>query len=158
MSGFVGAALPVNIDRGSSQRLNWMNFRPETLFMSPSTDAIASFETMYWPRGGGLIGDSFGDTFLLEPVWWSDYDEASGDASRYGFVGVSRDVNGTPIPGVTLKLFLTADDVKQDTTTSDNNGAFLLNTVYYPNAHYIKSHKAGTPDVDGITVDTLIAT
>lgn len=88
---------------------------------------------------------------------WEPWAEPGGASSRFGFVGVTRDQWGSPLRGCTVKLFRTSNDVKLDETVSDaNTGAFLLNTAYYPDAHYIITVKAGSPSVQGITVNTLI--
>jgi hypothetical protein len=94
---------------------------------------------------------------VLASLSWAAFDQTAGAAARYGFVGVSRDQYGSPLGGCTLKLFRTSGDTLLDTTTSDaTTGAFLLNTAYFPDYHYITCHKSGSPDVDGITQNTLI--
>lgn len=157
MSGFIGAALPTNgrIEE-SDQRLNRMDFVAERMFADIWCIGGASFETPWWPRCGGFIGDQSLDIGLLEASWWGEFDQAGGAASRFGFTGITRDANGTPVGTCTVKLFRTADDQLLDTQVSDPSGNFLLNTPYYPDAHYIVAHKSGSPDVDGVTQNTLI--
>lgn len=158
MSGFVAATSGVQMIGLQDLRLNRMDFQPERIFADVWAIATASFETPWWPKGGGFIGDGGVDVGLLEAAWWGEYDQAAGAASRFGFVGVTRDANGTPVASCVVKLFRTADDLLLDTTTSDVSGNFLLNTAYYPDTHYIYSHKSGSPDVDGVTTNTLIGT
>lgn len=158
MSGFIGAAQP-RISHGEQDlRLNRMDFLPERLFADVYAVATSTFETPWWPRGGGFIGDGASDVGLLEAVWWGEYDQAAGAASRYGFVGVTRDQYGSPIGACVVKLYRTSDDALLDTATSDPSGNFLLNTAFYPDFHYIVAHKSGSPDVDGVTQNTLIGT
>ena len=156
MSGFVAATSGVQMIGLQDLRLNRMDFLPERLFADVMSIAVAPFSGPWWP-GSGLMGDLGVDVGMLEASAWGEYDQAAGAASRYGFVGVTRDQWGTPVGSVTCKLFRTADNSLQDTTTSNaTTGEFLLNTYYYPDAHYIVCHKSGSPDVDGASVNTLI--
>lgn len=162
MSGFVAATSGVQRIGLEDLRLNRMDFRPSQglgLF-DECIGAIApgSFETAWWPKGGGFVGDGGIDVGLLEASWWGEYDPAAGAASRYGFVGITRDALGTPVAAVTVKLFSTSGDTLLDSTISGPDGAFLLNTPYYPDAHYMVAHKSGSPDIDGASVNTLIGT
>lgn len=118
-------------------------------------DAVASYATPFWP-GAGFVGDSGDVPVQAEYSQWAPYEPVSGDSSRFGFVGVTRDQYGSPIGGCTVKLFRTSDDLLLDSTTSDPSGNFLLNTAYYPDAHYIVARKSGSPDVDGVTNNNLV--
>lgn len=159
MSGFIGAAQPVASHGREDIRLR--RDRPNDEIFSEVTSAIAPalYTSDYWPRSG-LVGNLGLDVSILERTTpWKFPQPYGGAASRYGFVGVTRDQYGTAIPSCVAKLYRTSDDSLQDTTTSDaTTGEFLLNTFYYPDAHYIVAHKAGSPDVDGASVNTLIGT
>lgn len=160
MSGFVAATEGVQMIGREDLRLNGPDFILIGAIFIDGISAVApcTFESEWWPKGGGLVGDGGVDVGILEAAWWGEFEPVAGAASRYGFVGVTRDANGTPVASCVVKLFRTADDVLLDTTTSDPSGNFLLNTPYYPDAHYIYSHKTGSPDVDGVTPNTLIGT
>lgn len=161
MSNFIGTAgtaLPWTTLRASDERLNAMDFQPEAEFADIWAIAEASYETEWWPGGGGLLGALGDDAPLLEGTWWGFIDQASGAESRFGFTGITRDQYGSALPGCTVKLFRTADDVLLDTAISDANGSFLLGSAYYPDQHYIYTRKAGSPDVQGVSVNSLIGT
>lgn len=160
MSGFVAATSGVQMIGRQDLRLNRPDFQPRGSIFVDGLNAVApcSYETEWWPKGGGLCGDLGADVGLLEAAWWGEYDPAAGAASRFGFVGVTRDANGSAVASCVVKLFLTATDALLDSTTSDPSGNFLLNTPFYPDTHYIVSHKSGAPDVDGVTTNTLIGT
>jgi hypothetical protein len=81
---------------------------------------------------------------------------ASGSIGRFGFLGVTRDVNGTAVGGVTVKLYHTADDTVVCSTVSDPLGNFGVTTQFYPDAHYMVAYKSGAPDIEGTTANTLI--
>jgi hypothetical protein len=119
-------------------------------------DAIApgSFASEYWPRTG--LSDNGNGTTVQLGVSWGFFDSAAGASSRYGFIGVTRDQYGTAVGSCAVKLYRTSDDALMDSTTSDPSGNFLLSTAYYPDTHYIVAHKTGSPDIDGVTPNTLI--
>lgn len=160
MSAFIGAALATNYVDKSDERINRPDFLPQGALHAECISAVApaSFESEWWPKGGGFCGDMGADVGLLEAAWWGEYDPAGGAASRFGFVGVTRDQYGSALGGCTVKLFRTSDDALLDSTVSDPTGAFLLNTAYYPDEHWIKLHKDGSPDFDGVTQDNLVGT
>lgn len=161
MSNFVnGATHALNWNGYGFQdtRLHRMDYQPVQEMADIWAIAIASYETDWWPGGRGMFGDPAVDPTYFYPVQWGEYDQAGGASSRYGFTGYTRDAYGTVISGATIKLFRTSDDLLLDTNTSDPTGWFLLNTAYYPDAHYIVAHKSGSPDIDGVSVNTLIGT
>lgn len=117
----------------------------------------------WWPMCGGLQPNDGATNSLVEVGWWEIPEGWSGESARVVFTGVTRDAYGSPLGACTVKLFKTADvtypgtkDTKIDETTSDTTGAFTVMSPYYPDAHYIVSYKAGAPDTEGTTVNTLI--
>lgn len=116
------------------------------------------FTGPWWPRSG-FSGDTTGDCGLADSLsqsWARPDVDRLGASSRYSIGGVSRDVNGSAVGGVTVKLFSTASDVIVDTIVSDASGAFRLLTHLYPDTHYVTAYKAGAPDISGCSVNTLI--
>lgn len=126
---------------------------------------LYSFRTPWWPRsaidatGGEMIGDMMGSNAYRDLPTLN-----SGAVSKMSFVGVTRDVYGSPLPNCVVKLFKTVGggvpdlkDLLIDQTTSDaTTGAFLLTTPHHSDTHYIVAYKAGSPDVAGSTVNTLV--
>jgi hypothetical protein len=163
MSGFIGAQgtsmASIGGLRASDERLNAMDFRPEAEFAEVWAIAEASYANEWWP-GSTFMGDQDvdGASMLGQDQNWGEIDQAAGAASAFGFAGITRDQYGSPLPACTVKLFRTADDVLLDTQVSDANGAFVMRTSYYPDQHYIYTRKAGSPDVQGVSVNTLIGT
>ena len=76
-------------------------------------------------------------------------------AQLYKIQGVTKDSGGTPLGGVSVELFRTLDDTRQDGCVSDAGGNYLLYSRY-PDAHYIVAFKS--PNLAGSTVQTLIGT
>jgi hypothetical protein len=68
--------------------------------------------------------------------------------------GKTRDRNGTAIGNVTVRAFRTADDVFVGETTSDFTGSFSVEVG--AGEHYLVGYKAGSPDIAGTTVNTLV--
>jgi hypothetical protein len=71
--------------------------------------------------------------------------------------GVTKDSTGVVLASCVVQLFRTFDDKIMDEKTSDGVGAFEFRSASNPsNTHYIVAYKAGSPDVAGTTVNTLI--
>lgn len=156
MSGLLANALPL-LDR-SDQRINRMDLLPDEFVVSDVwAIAVPSLGGPWWPRSAGFVGDLGLDVGLLAAVLWGEYDQAGGSSSSYAFVGVTRDVYGSILGGCTVKCFRTSDDLLISQVVSDAiSGQFTAPTPYYPSTHYLVSYKAGSPDVQGTTPNTLI--
>lgn len=71
--------------------------------------------------------------------------------------GISRDANGAVLGGCTVKLFATATDVLKETQISDAvTGAYQFSSILEPGTYYLVEYKAGSPDVAGTSVNTLV--
>lgn len=71
--------------------------------------------------------------------------------------GVTKDSTGSPLSGCTVKLFRTVDDQLVGTQISDANGNYsFFNVVGGGLQYYVEAYKAGSPDVAGTTVNTLV--
>lgn len=124
------------------------------------------YRTQFWPGGTlGLLSDS--DVGIgLKTEWW-ELPEAiigGGCSSRYGFTGVTRDKYGSIVGGCTVELFLTAangnypaDSLVYTTVSDATTGAFTVLTSFYPDTHWLRAYKTGTPDAFATSVNTLIA-
>lgn len=74
----------------------------------------------------------------------------------FRLTGTTRDSTGAVLASCAVHWFNTADDRLLDTTTSDANGLFEFRTAGQPpNAYYLVAYKSGSPDVAGVTVNTL---
>lgn len=69
--------------------------------------------------------------------------------------GITKNSAGATLASCTVRLFDTSTNTLFATTTSDGVGAFSFDVV--PDGpFYIVSYLAGTPDVAGTTVNTLV--
>ena len=114
------------------------------------------YQNGFWPKGNGFVGSYSADVGLIDATAWGWFYPAGGIASRVGFVGVTRDQYGTPTGSCVVQLFRTSDNLFIMEITSDSSGNFLLQSWYTPDTHYIVAYKAGSPDIFGTTVNTLV--
>ena len=71
--------------------------------------------------------------------------------------GVTRDNTGAILGGCAVEIFRTQDDVKFDNTTSDAvTGVYIFNAAVLGDQYYAVAYKAGSPDVAGTTVNTIV--
>lgn len=71
--------------------------------------------------------------------------------------GVTKDSTGAVLASCTVDLFRTVNDVRVDSLDSDAVGAYEFR-VGLSTAYYVVAYKAGSPDVAGTTVNTLVGT
>ena len=72
--------------------------------------------------------------------------------------GITKDSVGSVLGGCVVKLYRTVDDALVGTTMSDvTTGEYKFYASPYA-AHYLVAYKAGSPDVAGTTVNTLVGT
>lgn len=74
---------------------------------------------------------------------------------RRAIYGLTKTSAGVLLPGCTVDLFDTATDTKRDTCVSDASARYEV-SAYLDGPFYIVAYLAGTPDVAGTTVNTLI--
>ena len=160
MSGFIGAALPQFRLQAKDQRLGhpFLDVRDTRKRVKERADlSKAGYQNEFWPGNRGFVGGQSADVAILQPIWSRRLKRfAIGVASRVGFPGVTRDQYGTPLAACTVILHKTADDLPVYKGVSDTNGAFLAQSVYAGESHYIVFHKAGAVNVYGATDNNLV--
>ena len=70
--------------------------------------------------------------------------------------GVTKDSTGAPLGNCEVDLFNSATDMVLDQTMSDANGNYDFRSASLTTQYYVVAYKAGSPDVAGTTVNTLI--
>lgn len=68
--------------------------------------------------------------------------------------GVTKDGTGAALAACDVELFETVTDAKRGATISDGAGAYSFAANAY-DRYYAVAYKAGSPDVAGVTVNTL---
>jgi hypothetical protein len=75
---------------------------------------------------------------------------------RFQISGTTKDSSGSALGGCTVHLFATVSDEIVDAQVSDANGVYVCPTVLPGYSHYVVAYLAGSPDVAGTTVNTLV--
>ena len=160
MSGFIGAALPQIRLQTKDQRLGhpFLDVRDTRKRVKERADfANSGYRNEFWPGNRGFIGDQSADISMMESVWSRRLKRfAIGVASRVGFPGVTRDQYGTPLAACTVILHRTSTRELVWASVSGADGAFLAQSVYAGENHYIVFHKAGAVNVYGATDNNLV--
>jgi len=71
--------------------------------------------------------------------------------------GTTKDANGNALASCALVLYRTADDSIAARGVSDASGVYRLGASTAL-VHYLVAYKAGSPDVAGTSVNTLVGT
>jgi hypothetical protein len=102
--------------------------------------------------GGNIAGDASTDasTWGIDPL-----DEVGGQQAKK-IIGTTLDSTGAPLGSCVIQGFVTATDVYVGQVVSDSAGYYELPTQYVGQSHYIVAYKAGSPDVAGTSVNTLV--
>ena len=69
--------------------------------------------------------------------------------------GVTRDSVGNPLGGCKVELFCSGSDIYVGDTVSDGSGNYSFQ-VLKSGPFYLVAYKAGSPDVAGTTVNTIL--
>ena len=72
--------------------------------------------------------------------------------------GTTKDSAGTALGNAVLDVFYTEGDRLKDSTISDASGSYSIDVGSNASRFYIVAYKAGSPDVAGTTVNTLVGT
>jgi len=80
-----------------------------------------------------------------------------GPDQHFTITGVTRDSTGAALGSCVVDLFRTVDDSVAGRTVSDASGNYKIEATPAL-THYAVAYKAGSPDVAGTTVNTLVST
>lgn len=157
MSNLIGAAQPIAILQMKDRRII-PNFqvihmqRDRIKDRHAATDRYGGFTSDFWPGNHGM-----GENAPTEATWSRVLSRLGhGEASRVGFPGVTRDQYGTPLAACTVILHRTSTRELVYDGVSNADGAFLAQSVYAGENHYIVFHKAGAVNVYGATDNNLV--
>lgn len=71
--------------------------------------------------------------------------------------GVTKDSSGAVLPNCNVTLYRTSDDQVMGKGVSDANGNYSFSSGSLSEQYYVVAYKAGSPDVSGTTINTLVA-
>lgn len=113
-------------------------------------------------QGGGSGSD--GDTGLGGDMMAQDWFEPP-NAYAYGHQGLNflrgtcKDSGGTVVANAIVQGFVAATDAFVGQVQGNTDGTYTLGTEQLKStAHYLVAYKAGSPDIAGTTVNTLLPT
>lgn len=161
MSGFIGGAMPTMSIGAKDKRLApAFRCRPSIRRAAERSCFLhmpCGFANDFWPGNRGFTGGQGADVGLMDATWVRCMERAGhGVASRVGFPGVTRDQYGTPLAACTVILHRTSTRELVYDGVSNADGAFLAQSVYAGENHYIVFHKAGAVNVYGATDNNLV--
>lgn len=117
---------------------------------------------LLWPSARMMCGDIgtpltlMGVDAAFDSCWAMPTEEQSGNQVMKKIVGTTRDASGNPLATCIVKGYLTSNDQFLRQLTSDANGYFEFCSEFTGVNHYLVAYKAGAPDVEGTTVNTLV--
>jgi len=75
---------------------------------------------------------------------------------RWLITGVTKDSTGAALGNCTVTIFTTVDNMPRATYVSDAAGNYSISVDGNAQTRFAVSYKAGSPDVAGTTVNTLV--
>jgi hypothetical protein len=104
-----------------------------------------------------LLPRQYRGAAMLDPQF-----ERTGGVASFGLSGVARDNSSTPVPFADVHLFDTDTKGLLATTKADASGNFAFNIPAMGTGNsgnvFAVSYKPGSPDIAGVTVNTLTMT
>lgn len=107
--------------------------------------------------GGSGMGGPFNDDMAGARAAWGVELRQSGGQQHKVITGTTRDSTSATLANCIVQGFVTDTDAYVGEATSDNAGDYRLPTRE-TGAHYLVAYKAGSPDVMGTTVNTIVPT
>lgn len=165
MSIFVGAAtlnfVVTRDDHRAVDEALWReNAQHDVVLVYPqvhSLDSMINYANDFWPGGTLDVGGDGGisQNNFLAPTKWGPIWEQGGANGRLGFVGITRDAYGSPLPNCTVRCFRVSTDELVSKVTSDPTTGYYIATTPYNDAHFLVVHSAAG-DVAGASVNTIL--
>lgn len=78
-------------------------------------------------------------------------------AHRYLLGGVTMDSTGAILAGCSVALYRAADHAFLELVTSDASGVYVVSSGGPAQYYYVRAYLAGSPDVAGTSLNTLVA-
>ena len=145
----------------SASNYQW-SFQPPRMQMEPWREG--RLWTSPTGLGGGLNGYGMlnQDAGSQQPCWESwggstGWDDTGGQKQKV-LVGQTVNAAGAALGYALVYVYVTSTNAWVSVTTSDSMGYFRAPTQYAGVNHYMVSYQAGSPDVSGTTVNTLVPT
>ena len=115
---------------------------------------------MLWSRSRFAGSDGWalvGCESLSAGRFEADISDCVGGQQTKKIIGTTKDSGGTALGSCIVQGFVTATDAYVGAVTSDPGGYYELPTTN-TGQHYLVAYKAGSPDVAGTSVNTIVPT
>lgn len=145
--------------QGNEERINPLSFQ---WYASLPRAQAPWMDGLLWPNSRSMGGDptvaltQFGSDACNTVDHWEPFPDEGGSQAMKKIVGTTRDASGNPLATCIVKGYLTSNDQFLRQLTSDANGYFEFCSEFTGVNHYLVAYKAGAPDVEGTTVNTLV--
>ena len=149
--------------RATDETLHWPGWQWSVWHRS--AQARPWEDGLLWPCSASMSGDVSGAGFIVSQdasnnrKWGcptANTDIVAGGQTQLMLRGVTRDSTGTELGSCVVQAFRTSDDAFAGECVSDAGGYFAVPSKYGAVAHYLVCYKAGSPNVAGTSVNTLI--
>lgn len=157
-----GTLQPALVERGHEPRWQWQARAPKTWKDKIGWNSRWSFGTRLTGGGelpgldgGAPVGNSLSNTDLFEPFSC----DGEGTQSKNFLRGTCKDSGGTAVANAIVQAFVTATDAFAGEVAGNTDGTYTLGVEQAKTTpHYLVAYKAGSPDIAGTTVNTLLPT
>jgi hypothetical protein len=129
----------------NDERINPDNYKTANYFGQQYTEMLWPSAVALGLRGGG------------SPInmCWEWMKVAKGVHARRLISGITKNATGAALGGVTVDLYDAPTKTLVDTVVSDAGGYYVAGTPY-GTAVFANAYLAGSPDVAGTTINTLV--
>jgi hypothetical protein len=91
------------------------------------------------------------------PFTMADFYVPANQPPRYRIFGITKDSGGSALGGCNVEVFETASGLLRGATVSDATGNYSIDVTGSEGMTFFAvAYKAGSPDVTGVTVNTLV--
>jgi hypothetical protein len=147
------------VERSAEPKWSWQRRSPKTWKDRNQWNSLWSWGCRI--GGGDLEGYAVGGAGgLASKDLFEPYScDGEGTQSKNFLRGTCKDSGGTPVANAVVQAFVTATDAFAGEVEGNTDGTYTLGVEQSKTtAHYLVAYKAGSPDVAGTTVNTLLPT
>lgn len=157
-----GTLQPALVERWAEPRWQWQARAPKTWKDKCRWNSLWSFGCRM--TGGGEVVGADGAPPVTNALASKDLFEpyscdGEGTQSKNFLRGTCKDSGGTPVANAIVQAFVTATDAFAGQVAGNTDGTYTLGVEQSKaTPHYLVAYKAGSPDIAGTTVNTLLPT
>ena len=120
-----------------------------------------------WPIASGFVCGEISGLALIEgfsdwssnPYPWEPWELGVSGCVRPRYLyGSALNASAVAVAGANVDCFVTATDIRDSNSVTDTNGNWQAPCFTPSVAHYVVIYKTGSPDIAGVSVNTLTPT